>query len=326
MNTFDRIHGQGPAVETLVRALENGRVHHAYRFEGPAGVGKEMAAFALAQSLVCTKGTPLGCGECGACQRAVRLAEEDPHVPLHPDVVLLGRGLYPAAVLGTASRESTGIGVEQIRRLVLSRVGFAPHEGRALVFIVREAEELTQQAANALLKTLEEPPLRTHFVLLTSRPRRLLDTVRSRTLSVRFGPLPDDVVEGILERHGRPKEHARSAEGSAETALALSDEDAARAQAEFVGNALEAISAPTLEGAIAFAQGRPEDRGDLRQNLLALCQHLAREAHEHLDGDARLASAAAKRYSMVHEALDAIERNGQPALALEAMITRFRSA
>ena len=326
MTVFAPIRAQGPAVETLVRALESGRVHHAYRFAGPAGVGKEMAAFALAQSLVCTKGGPLGCGECSACQRAVRLAQEDPHVPLHPDVVLLGRGLYPAAALGTASRESTGIGVEQIRRLVLSRAGFAPHEGRALVFIVRDAEELTQQAANALLKTLEEPPLRMHFVLLTSRPRRLLDTVRSRTLSVRFGPLPDDVVEGILEQHGRAKEHARSAEGSAEVALALSDEDAARARAEFVGNALEALQAPTLEGAIAFAQARPEDRGDLRDNLLALCQHLTREAHEHLGGDARRASAAAKRYSLVHEALDAIERNGQPALALEAMITRFRTA
>jgi len=147
-SVFDRIRGQGPAIETLVRALENGRVHHAYRFEGPPGVGKEMAAFALAQSLVCAKGGRLGCGECSACQRAVRLAEEDPHVPLHPDVVLLGRGLYPAQVLGTASRESTGIGVEQIRRLVLSRVGFSPHEGRAFVFIIREAEDLTQQAAN----------------------------------------------------------------------------------------------------------------------------------------------------------------------------------
>jgi DNA polymerase III subunit delta' len=309
-----------------VRALESGRVHHAYRFEGPTGVGKEMAAFALAQSLVCTKGGRLGCGECGACQRAVHLSDEDPHVPLHPDVVLLGRGLYPAAALGTASRESTGIGVEQIRRLVLSRVGFSPHEGRAFVFIVREAEDLTQQAANALLKTLEEPPQRTHFVLLTSRPRRLLDTIRSRTLSVRFGPLPEDVLEGILEQHGRSKECARAAEGSAEAALSLSDEEAARARSDFVKSAIEATLAPTLEGAIAFAQARPEDRDDLRQNLQALCRHLTREAHAQLSGDARLASLAAKRYSIVYEALDAIDRNGQPALALEAMITRFRNA
>ena len=189
MSVFDRIRGQEPAVETLVRALRAGRVHHAYRFEGPPGVGKELAAFALAQSLVCERGGPVGCGACSACQRAVRIAEEDPHVPQHPDVVLLGRGLYPPAALGTATRETTGIGVEQVRRLVLSRVGFSPHEGRALVFIVRDADDFTAQAGNALLKTLEEPSARTHFVLLTSRANRLLDTIRSRTLPVRFARL-----------------------------------------------------------------------------------------------------------------------------------------
>jgi DNA polymerase-3 subunit delta' len=313
-------------VETLTRALSAGRVHHAYRFEGPPGVGKEIAAFALAQSLVCVKEGPLGCGACSACQRAVRLAEEDPHVPMHPDVVLLGRGLYPAAVLGTSTRETTGIGVEQVRRLVLSRVGFSPHEGHALVFIVRDAEELTPQAANALLKTLEEPPKSTHFVLITSRPSRLLDTIRSRTLSVRFGPLPEQVLESILEGQGKSKDHARDAEGSAETALALADETGAQARADFVNAAIEATLAPTLEGAIAFAQGRPNERGDLRQNLLSLCQDLSRAARERLGDDPQGARTAALRYALVLEALDAIERNGQPALALEAMITRFRTA
>ena len=225
---FDRIDGQRPAVETLVSALRNGRVHHAYRFEGPDGVGKELAAFALAQSLVCERGGKLGCGECSACTRAVRIAEEDPRVPQHPDVVLLGRGLYPASALGTASRETVAIGVEQVRRVVLSRVGFTPHEARSLVFIIRDAHELTPQAANALLKTLEEPASHVHFVLLTSQPNRLLDTIRSRTLAVRFGPLPDAVVEAILERHGKPKELARLAGGSAAAALVLADEDVAR--------------------------------------------------------------------------------------------------
>jgi DNA polymerase-3 subunit delta' len=324
-NVFDRILGQGPAIETLVRALRSGRIHHAYRFEGPSGVGKEGAAFALAQSLVCTTGGALGCGKCGACLRAVRLAEDDPAVPQHPDVVLLGRGLYPPAALGTATRETTGIGVEQIRKLVLARVGFPPHEGRALVFIVREAEDLTQQAANALLKTLEEPPQRTHFVLLTSRPNRLLDTIRSRTLPVRFGPLPQAVVAQILLDHGKSTEHAEAADGSAEAALALADEEGARARAEFVRGALEAAASPTLDGAVVFAQTRPNERGDLRQNLLALSQHLAHEARQSLGSDDRNASAAARRHALVAEALDALERNAQPALALEAMITRFRN-
>src|SRR5204862_6308792 len=91
---FDRILGQSPALETLVRALRAGRVHHAYRFEGPDGVGKEMAAFALAQALVCERAAT-GCGECSACRRAVKISDEDPRVPQHPDVLLVSRGRYP---------------------------------------------------------------------------------------------------------------------------------------------------------------------------------------------------------------------------------------
>ncbi len=312
-------------METLVRALRTGRIHHAYRFEGAPGIGKEMAALALAQSLVCERGGPLGCGECSACRRAARLADEDPHVPLHPDVVLLGRGLYPAAALGTPSRETVAIGVEQVRRLVLSRIGFSPHEGRAMVFIVRDAEELTPQAANALLKTLEEPPDRAHFVLLTSRPNRLLDTIRSRTISVRFGPLPDAVVETILEQHGKRREHARLAGGSAEAALALADEETARARAEFIQGAIDAVQAPDLEAALAFAGARPDERDELRQNLISLSQHFALDARDRVGADEPQAVASARRYAVVLETVDAVDRNAQPALALESMVVRLRS-
>jgi DNA polymerase III subunit delta' len=324
-SVFDSILGQSPAVETLVRALDGGRVHHAYRFEGPSGVGKERAAFALAQSLVCERGGPLGCGECTACRKAVRLSDEDPHVPQHPDVVLLQRGLYPASALGTASRETSAIGVEQVRRLVLARVGFPPHEGRAMVFIVRDAHELTQQAANALLKTLEEPPRQVHFVLLTSHPNRLLDTIRSRTLAVRFGPLPDAVVEKILVEHGKPKEHARRAEGSAERALSLADEDGARAREDFVRLAVEAVDAPELDLAIVFAGARPGERDELKENLLQLCHHFAIEARDGIMGAPGRAETAARRYRIVLEAVTAVERNAQPALALESMVARLRA-
>src|SRR5690606_12950346 len=117
--SFEDVWGQAPAVQTIERALAGGRVHHAYRFEGPPGVGKELTAFALAQSLVCTAGADVGCGHCSACQRAVHLAEEEPRVPLHPDVVLVGRALYPKSLIG--SKELSGISVEQVRRVVLTR-------------------------------------------------------------------------------------------------------------------------------------------------------------------------------------------------------------
>src|SRR5512140_4043379 len=92
---FSRILGQPSVIATLTVALQHGRVHHAYRFEGPEGTGKEMAAFALAQALVCTGGDPLGCGRCDACRRAVTFSENKPASPLHPDVAIVEKGFYP---------------------------------------------------------------------------------------------------------------------------------------------------------------------------------------------------------------------------------------
>src|SRR4051812_10606925 len=97
--SLETVLGQSSAVGTLDRALATGKVHHAYRFEGPDGVGKEMAAFAFAQALVCATEPPPGrahfaCGKCSACTRAVTLTTGSPSVPVHPDVVLLERGLY----------------------------------------------------------------------------------------------------------------------------------------------------------------------------------------------------------------------------------------
>jgi DNA polymerase-3 subunit delta' len=322
---FDRILGQAPALETLAHALRSGRVHHAYRFEGPEGVGKEMAAFALAQALVCDRGESLGCGECNACRRAVKISDEDPRVPQHPDVLLLGRGLYPPSALGTQSRETVAIGVEQVRRVVLSRIGFPPHEGRAIVVIVRAAHELSQQAANAFLKTLEEPPARVHFILITSQPNRLLDTVRSRTLAVRFGPLSEEVVATILERHGKPTAVSRLAGGSASVAFTLADDDLARARTEFVQGADAALAAPGIDGALAFAGSRPDDRDTLLEQLRHLAQHYALEARDLVAARPRAANMLARQHAVVSSAIDAVERNAQPALVLEAMIARLRA-
>src|SRR5690606_10306512 len=274
--SFEDVWGQAPAVQTIERSLSSGRVHHAYRFAGPPGVGKELLAFRLARALVCERG-PLGCGECSACRRALTLSEDEPRVPLHPDVVLAGRGVYRAV---TGQSEASGIGIEQIRRVVLARVGLSPHEGRALVFIVRDADELTTQAANALLKTLEEPPQRTHFVLLTSRPHRLLDTIRSRTLPVRFGPLPEAVLERILRERGLEPSVAAIAEGSAELALTLASPDSVREREEFVSAAEAALAAPDLAPALRFAETQKGDRDTIKQRLAFFAHALAARARD----------------------------------------------
>jgi DNA polymerase-3 subunit delta' len=317
---FADLLAQEPAVSTLERALATGRVHHAYRFEGPPGVGKEMAALALAQALVCERGDGRPFLSCGACKRAVSFSDDEPRVPLHPDVVLLGRGLYRSVMSG--SSEATGISVEQVRRLVLGRVGFPPHEGRALVFIVRDADELTPQAANALLKTLEEPHKNTHFVLLTSRPSRLLDTVRSRTLPVRFAPLPERVVAAILERRGLDSSVAPLAQGSASLALELADPEEKAARDAFVDAALSALDASELTAALKLAEGKKE-RDVLRADLSFLAQALAADARRSVDTDPRRAERRATEHAEVLAAIRHVEQNVQPALAVESMVVRL---
>ncbi len=319
---FADILGQEPAVRTLERALASGRVHHAYRFEGPDGVGKELAAFALAQALVCEKGPP-ACCECSACRRAVTLAEGDPRVPLHPDVVLVERGLYKDVI---AAGEATGISIEQVRRIVLGRGGYAPHEGRSLVFIVRAAEELTPQAANALLKTLEEPAPRTHFVLLTSRPSRLLDTIRSRTLPVRFAPLPDRVVAEILEARGLDSAVAPLAQGSASLALLLADREQQADRESFVAGVLSALEASDLSAALKLGESRRANRHELGELLGHLGQALAARSRALAESEPAHAEHLAQQYDVVLSTLGELEKNVQPALAFEAMMVRLRQA
>ncbi|MEZ4225422.1 MAG: DNA polymerase III subunit [Polyangiaceae bacterium] len=324
--SFDDILGQAPAVETLSRALRAGKLHHAYRFEGPAGVGKELTAFALARALVCEAPTPLACGACSACSRAATLSDEEPHVPRHPDVVLVGRGVYPSSVLGSSVTESTSISVEQIRRVVLTRSGYPPHEGRGLVFIVRDADELSIQAANSLLKTLEEPKDRTTFLLLSSRPNRLLDTIRSRTLAVRFGPLSVSVLQELLRARGLPAELASQANGSAARALELADADRAQERDAFTDAVQQALSAADATEALDIAKNRPEDRHALRELLAHLAHRFAEESKARVTTEPEQAVLWAERHGIVLASLNDIERNVQPALALEAMLLRMRNA
>ena len=319
---FADILGQAPAVETLRRALEAGRLHHAYRFEGPPGVGKELAALAVAQALVCEKAQGEGCGQCSACRRAVTFTSDDPRVPLHPDVVLVERGLYKGVISGG---EATGIGIEQVRKVVLDRVGFSPHEGRALVFIVRHADELTVQAANALLKTLEEPHDKTYFLLVTSRPTRLLDTIRSRTLPLRFGPLSDSIVGEILKKRGLDAAVAPFAQGNAGLAIELAEPETKQERDDFVTAAREAIAAPDLTVGLRFAENRPKDRDAVREQLAFLAQSLAADGRLAVAIDPVTAERRAREHAVVLSAMDAVEKNVQPGLALEAMVVKLRS-
>jgi DNA polymerase III subunit delta' len=319
---FSHIQGQDEAIRTLTRALQSGRVHHAYRFEGPDGVGKEMAAFALAQALVCTAGDKLGCGKCDACRRAVTMANERPEVPLHPDVIVVERGLYPASVIG--KEEVAQISVEQIRKVVLSHASYSPHEGRGRLFIIRRAEELAgtsnASAANALLKFLEEPRQGTHFVLITSR-----------TQKVRFGPLPDPILQSVLTSKGiAPDKHEiilDLAAGSASAALALVDAERTTSRDEFVAAMMSALRAPNLGPAVNIAESiDTKDKERLKEDLRALGATLARSAKKRLDTEPIGSIIDARRFECVLRAIGYLERNASPNLSILALVMELRAA
>jgi DNA polymerase-3 subunit delta' len=201
---FASIRGHEAVVERLERAIATGRVHHAYYFTGPDGVGKATTAVALAQALSCKQAPGRGCGACSVCSRLAR--------NVHPDLVWV-------------EAEGKQIKIQQIRQLE-DRLAQGAHEARALMILLDEVERLNTHAANALLKSLEEPRAGVHFVLVSSASHRVPITIRSRCQQVRFGPLPEAVVaELLVERTGLDSagaaEVARLADGSFSRALML---------------------------------------------------------------------------------------------------------
>ncbi|HEY6174331.1 MAG TPA: hypothetical protein VIX73_07815, partial [Kofleriaceae bacterium] len=189
MSVWTGLAGQERAVAQLLRSIERGRVPHAYLFSGPPGSPLVDAANALAMALCCQHAPGDGCdGEPDAmCVACAKIASG-----IHPDVVTLLRE-------GAAQI----VPIESVRNQVIARVGFPPNEAPLRVFIVEEATALAPPAANALLKTLEEPPARTLFVLCTTAPEQLLPTIRSRCQRVRFAAgsaLPADADPARTER------------------------------------------------------------------------------------------------------------------------------
>jgi DNA polymerase-3 subunit delta' len=251
-------------------------------------------------------------------------------VPQHPDVILVERGLYPPEVIGKSGSETQDISVNQIRSVVLAHAAYAPHEGRARVFIIRRADELSNSAANALLKTLEEPGAGTHFILLTSRPSRLISTVRSRSFRIRFNALPRAILLDLLLAKGVGQDRANEvvdlAAGSASLALKLADPDASSERNAFVQAAIDALHSKDAASSLALAESRSKDKRILRENLEALAARLARMAHsETLANEAR-APIDASRYQIVLQAMRELDRNASPALLIESMMLRMRAA
>src|SRR6266446_4871037 len=186
---FRDVIGHRRLVALLARGVHRESLPPSLILSGPSGIGKRLVAFATAQALNCTAPLPGGsspsgdvseasleadaCGMCAACARIAR--------GVHPDVLLVEPG------------DSGAIKIDQVRDIV-DRAAYRPFEGRRRAVIIDEADALMPAAQNALLKTLEEPPPSSVFMLVTSRPDMLLATVQSRCPRLRFRPLGADDV------------------------------------------------------------------------------------------------------------------------------------
>src|SRR5688500_18417822 len=216
---FRDLVGHTRLVTLLSRAVARNTLPPSLLLAGPAGVGKRRVAVATASALNCLDPKPGtlehdACGLCAACRRIER--------GVHPDVVVIEPG------------DSGAIKIEPIRE-VIDQAGYRPFEGRRRVVIVDEADAMVPQAQNALLKTLEEPPSASVFMLVSSMPDALLATVLSRCPRLRFAPLSvADVADALMRDHEYGEADARAAaadaDGSIGRALAAESVDLAEAR------------------------------------------------------------------------------------------------
>ena len=183
--TFDSVVGQQHIVSTLEHAITEGRLSHAYLFCGPRGTGKTTMARILAKALLCRNAEAAraegasGCMPDGTCEECELIAEGN-----HPDVY----------ELDAASRT----GVDNVREEIINSVNFAPVRGKYKIYIIDEVHMLTTAAFNALLKTLEEPPANVIFVLCTTDPQKILETILSRCQRFDFHRIGNEDIEHRL--------------------------------------------------------------------------------------------------------------------------------
>jgi len=204
---FRHLAGHRVLLDLVARAAARSSLPPSLIFAGPDGVGKRLAALSLAQLFNCPSVAggadgelaPDACGNCSACRRIAR--------GVHADVLVIEPG------------DTGSIKVDQVRAAI-ERTAYRPFEGRRRVVIVDDADAMEAPPQNALLKTLEEPPAASTFVLVTSRPDLLLPTVRSRCQRIRFGPIsPGEMASVLMRDHGFEEREAHAAATAAEGSI-----------------------------------------------------------------------------------------------------------
>jgi DNA polymerase-3 subunit delta' len=355
--TWPSVIGQSHAVALLQRAIDSGRIAHAYLFVGPEHVGRATTARAFAQALNCETTAPLaplpragegarrageGSPPCGQC-RPCRLIAEDKH----PDVeyVTVGGVCDESDHRDHSTDNSRDIRICQVRRLerVISRTTV---EARTRVIIVDPADAMTVEAANAFLKTLEEPAPNTVLVLLTTREEALRETVRSRCRRIVFFGVPREEIErALVDRWDAAPDQAaglaRLAQGRLGWAVAALQDDRLLIDRERTLDDIESVTTGSIGDRFSYASGLgsrfSRDPQTVRTSLDVWCNWwrdvlVTAAGHEDLVLDpARLdtlrAQAAQYGVAGAKGALTAImegrrhlEEHASPTLAMESML------
>jgi DNA polymerase III subunit delta' len=343
---FRDVFGHLRLIKLLTRAAEGGTLPPSLLFAGPSGVGKRKIAISLAQALNCTNPQtatnpqsasrdPKSIDACGVCPACTRIARG-----IHPDVPIVEPG------------DSGAIKIDQVRDIV-DRAAYRPFEGRRRVVIFDEADALVPAAQHALLKTLEEPPPSSVFILVTARPDVLLPTVRSRCPQLRFRPLAADDIASALVARGHSESEARAVAATADGSLGQALEASAGELVEARGIAqrvLEHASASQdpagrLEGArelLAKTRGTlNSEREQLSSNLRAMASLLrdvevlatraddrtlanpdVRPALEELT-EAYRGERGVRAFGAVDRALVALERNAGAKLVADWLVLQL---
>ena len=310
------------ALKFLENAVKRGEVSHSYLFTGPKGVGKRTLAFELARTLCCRVSVP----PCGRCQDCSEVAQGR-----HPDVKLL-------------EPEDGSIKIEQIREL--QREAFlAPHRSPYRIFIIAEMEKATPEAANCLLKTLEEPPPHSVFILTALSADVLFPTIVSRCQVLNLRPLPEGLIREFLEREwgieaSRASLLARLSEGCVGKALELlKDEEAFRRREEDLETFLSLLKSDTL-ARLEWAGSAVKDAERLQEMLqrwilamrdMLLLAEGARGMVVNVDFAEKMAPLALKlggekiRSGLrdLRFVLEALNHNANPRIALDVLMLKL---